>query len=224
MKVAIGLTSGELARYAIFYDSLLHLTPPQDVETIVIQARGANLAENMNGIAERALAMQCDAVFHVEDDHVYAPDTLTRLLSHDKAIVSGLYVGREPPFAPRVFSELSETGATPLALTPFRRGLVEAEGVGAGCLLIRTDVFRALEPPYWRMGTMSPDLDFCLRARRAGVEIWADLDCPVGHVMTGAVWPMYQPDGTWASAFVQRGPEILSLWPAAQRASELARR
>src|SRR5438128_11686842 len=98
---AIGVSGGELARFATFQDSLLHLATPPG--TAIIYAKGACIAENRNGNGERALAMGAEWILYLDDDQVLAPQTLLRLLKHDKDIISGLYVRREIPFVPCVY-------------------------------------------------------------------------------------------------------------------------
>lgn len=225
VKVAVGISGGILARYAVFYDSLMHVERPPG--TIDIQARGACISENRNGIAERALAMGCSHVWYVDDDQVFAPDTLMRLLAHDKDVVSGLYLQRGKPFHPQVYDVEDERGfCKPRLLQDFDHGLVKAVATGAGCLLVKTDVFRKLEKPWWRLGQIIPDgwcddMNWCHRVRAAGFDVWADLDVLVGHEMSMTVWPMRLEDGSWKTALVAGSVEPLVVFPAARRPSRL---
>jgi hypothetical protein len=213
----IGVSSGDLARYAIFYDSLLHLvSPPQ---TALVVARCAVISENRNGIAERALASGAEWILYLDDDQVLAPDTLMRLLKHDKDIVSALYVAREAPFVPHVYDEEDERGfCLPQLLAQGSSGLRQVLATGAGCMLVKAKVLRAMERPWWRLGQITSDgwgddLNFCHRAREAGFEVWCDLDTAVGHQTSGTLWPKRNEDGSWCTALVQRTE--IALWPAA---------
>jgi GT2 family glycosyltransferase len=220
VKIAIGIPGGELARYAIFYDSLMSVHRPAN--TVHIQGRGANVAENRNGIAERALAQDCTHLFYVDDDQVFAPDTLMRLLDRDKDIVSGLYLSREAPFTPQMYNwEDDQSFVKPKLLEPFAGGLQSCVATGAGCLLIRTDVFRKLAKPWWTLGQIIPDgwcddVDFCRRARAAGYAIWCDQDVLVGHNLWMTAWPQRQEDGAWMTILVGANGQPLVQFPAAQ--------
>ena len=224
VKGVIGVPGGEFARYAIFYDSLLHLKTVEG--TAMIQARGANIAENRNGIAERALAMGAEWIFYVDDDQVLAPDTLINLLKHDKDIVAGLYVSREAPFIPHVYDREDERGfCFPRLLNPFDGGLVQVKAAGSGCMLVKAKVFEKLEKPWWRLGQITSDgwgddLHFCHRSREAGFEVWADLNTLVGHQTNGTLWPKRDEKGEWSTIFIQGSGEIAS-WPAAQETTKL---
>lgn len=60
-------------------------------------------------------------------------------------------------------------------------GLVEVAACGMGCALIRGEVFRVMHYPHYHYQsaltsaeTVSEDVYFCLKARRAGFTVWAD--------------------------------------------------
>ncbi len=220
VSVVIGVSCNELARYAIFYVSLLHLRFPVQVD--VFQARGANIAENRNLITERALSRGAEWILYVDDDQVFAPNTLTNLLAHNLDVVSGMYVSREMPFIPHMYDIEDERGfVRPRLIEPFESGLKLVNAVGAGCLLVSTKVIHSLEPPYWRLGQITKDgwnddIDFCRRVRHAGFQIWCDTDTLVGHQTNGTLWPFRQPDGEWTTIMVQ-GSETIATWPAARR-------
>lgn len=225
LKVAIGISGGELARYAITYDSIMGLQRPEGA--IHIQARGANIAVNRNGIAERALAADCTHVFYVDDDHIFPPDTLMKLLAHDKDVVSGLYVSREAPFYPQTYGREDEKHyVLHQLLEPFMSGLQEYVCTGAGCLLIKTDVFRKLEQPWWTLGQISKDgwcddVDFCRRVREAGYQIFCDLEAPVGHICNLTAWPQRIASGDWTTVLIGANSIPLIQFPAAQHKRSL---
>lgn len=218
MRVAVGVPSGEVGRYNVFWDSLIHVKGVTSDN--VICGRGANIAQNRNGIAERAITWGFDAIWYVDDDQVFAPDTLAKLLAHDKDIVSGLYLQREVPWIPHLYRHNRDDGLWyPRLLNHGDSGLLKIDSCGAGCLLLKTKVLKAMEKPWWRLGqcdkvNWSDDHDFLARAREKGFKVYVDLDCPVGHQMNATIWPLRRPDGSWQSALVQRH-EAIAIWPAA---------
>jgi hypothetical protein len=216
----IGVSGGDLARYAVFYDSLLGLKKPPG--TGLVPVHGASPAENRNIIAEQAMRLGAPWILYLDDDQVIAPDTLLQLIRADKDVVSGLYVSREAPFIPHVYDRVDERGACfPRLLERHDGGLHQVLATGAGCLLVKTKVFTKLEKPWWRIGQIyadkwGDDLDFCHRVRAAGFEIWADLSTLVGHQMTGTLWPQRKEDGTWVTTLLQQS--AITEWPAARAA------
>lgn len=67
--------------------------------------------------------------------------------------------------------------------------MVECDVVGAGCLLVRTEVFERLKKPWfnWTIGEdphnpgLSEDFYFCEKAKKAGYKILVDTSCLCGH-------------------------------------------
>ena len=125
-------------------------------------------------------------LFFIDDDIMMPPDGLMQLLSRDLPVVTGLYVHRSIPMLPVVF-RCNENGQH-ISITKFCDGLQQVDACGAGCLLIRTDVLRAIqatgEPWFDFSQNMSEDLAFCRRVRQLGYPIVLDFDVKCGHLTT----------------------------------------
>ena len=228
-RVAVGVSSGEMARYAAFCDSLIHV---QGVtSTNVIWAKGANIAQNRNNIGEQAVNHGCDYIWYVDDDQIFHPQTLHRLMTHNLDIVSGMYLSREPPFIPHIYEKADNAlGWWPRVLKKGQGGLVECVAAGAGCLLVKTNVLRKMEKPWWRLGqhdkvNWSDDCDFCARAIQAGFKIHVDMDCTVGHQLNVSIWPVKKPDGNWNTTMVynhwSQQQQMLAEFPPAQAVEDV---
>lgn len=189
--------------------------------------RGASIAVNRNGSAERALAVDCTHVLYLDDDHIFPPHLLTQLLSHDKDIISGLYVSREAPFYPQIYKgEDDKRWVHNKLLDPFMSGVIEVDCVGAGCLLVKAEVFRGMEKPWWTLGQTikdgwGDDVDFCRRARDAGFRVWCDLELPVGHICNMTVWPQRGESGDWTTVLIGANSLPLIQFPAARHKKSL---
>jgi len=99
-------------------------------------------------LVEMALEHDADVVWFVDSD-VLLPPNASILVDHIEAgvpVVSGLYVQRHPPFIPQAYfvaaTEVGIHNYMPMIDVPSEPTYVDA--VGAGCLLVRTDVFRTL--------------------------------------------------------------------------------
>jgi hypothetical protein len=221
MKVAIGIPGSEEARWSAFYQALWRVRGVTR-DNVIATTDGDNVAANRNKIGLSAMAAGYDAVWYVDNDQICSTDTLKRLLSHDKDIVSGLYLRRRPPLTPVCFDQEDEVGyVSPRLLNPGDRGLVEVKAVGAGCLLVKRAVFEAVKWPWWRLGQIHPqefseDLYFCREARKAGFSIWCDLDCLVGHQAVVTVWPQRDSYGEWKTVIGQ-GTAVVATVPAVRR-------
>jgi len=143
-----------------------------------------------------------------DDDMQFPPDTVERLLKREKDIVGCAYPRRKPPH-----DTLGKTiGGAPLIVNS---GLVEMEGLGFGCILMKRNIFEKFRKPYFRLTfdeergvTHGEDFYFCARARELGYKIWCDIDLSkeIGHVgeqvlynQEDRVEPMKLPDamGVW---------------------------
>jgi len=183
-------------------------------------ARSAVISENRNHITQEALRLGADWVLYLDDDHVLRHDTLTKLLEADKDVISAHYTRRCPPFWPVAMeTELPNGTFIYKGLNPDEKGVIPVAAVGAGALLVKRPVLEALKPPYWPLGQISPaswgdDLHFCSRVRKAGFEIHVDLDNTLAHIMTGCVWPEYDPKNGWMAKFAQDpGKGAIAQWP-----------
>lgn len=215
----IGISSPQLARYSQFYSRLTTVKRPAG--TALAHAIGQVISANRNAISEQALETGAQWIWYVDDDQLFEPDTLMRLLDRNVDIVSGLYLQRTAPYIPHRYAP-NGTATDKIFTQPLVQGdsgMSQVHAVGAGCFLIKTDVLRALEPPYWRLGQITPDgwgddIDFCNRARAVGFNIWCDLDVPVGHYTVHSVFPSRDENGIWTTRLMEDQTHIAS-FPAA---------
>lgn len=216
MSGMIGLSCSEQGRFTETWVSLFQLreaTPDAFMQV----ACGANIAENRNALAKWFLASGAEWLFYADDDQVFAPNTLTRLLARNTPVVSGLYLAREYPFAPHVYDDADdpETAYTTVGVAETSNGLLRVKSTGAGALLVRRPVFEKLQTPYWRLGQTVPeawgdDIDFCRRVREAGFGVYVDLHVGVGHKTNGTIWPQWTPQGE-LEAFLRVGNQTVKV-------------
>jgi hypothetical protein len=130
-------------------------------------------------------------ILWLDDDMVWPSDTVARLVAHDLPIVGGLYFQRMPPFHPVAYTRLHERDGDRrgqfLTLPDDPTGLVEVDGMGLGCCLVRMDVYFDLAErggPRWHavIDGRGEDLHFFDRALDAGYQPMLDTDLQCGHV------------------------------------------
>lgn len=207
-KILVGVSTAEMARRAVFYDYFNLLDKPPG--TILTMAHGQSPAKARNLIIEQALQHQCSHVLFIDDDIAFEPNLLTKLLSHDKDIVTGFMTMRNYPHRPLVFSERRDDGSCAHFFPKDGQyGLQEIVNCGLGCVLIKTDVFRKMERPWVTLGELTKDdwcddIAFFNRAQKAGFKMYVDLDCLVGHMASLTVFPRYI-DGKWMTVYDTTG-------------------
>jgi GT2 family glycosyltransferase len=127
-----------------------------------------------------------DALLFVDSDMVVPVDLLTKLIEADKDIVSALAFKRVPGYEPCIFKECNEQDAK--FYLDYPKGLVEIEGVGMACTLIKRKVFETVQEPwFFPHKVLGEDLSFCVRARQSGFKIYCDTELICGHVTQGTV-------------------------------------
>jgi cellulose synthase/poly-beta-1,6-N-acetylglucosamine synthase-like glycosyltransferase len=212
------MTAG-LGRYAAAAQCMVALEKPAGA-TVEWFSGGVNIASNRNVVAAHFAG---DWLCMIDDDQVFTPDLLHRLLRHlanDRVdIVVPLILRRNPPHAPCLLVSGPPKGARTQVVDvqqgrqPVRyflrqmkltnqRGLQAVEAAGSGIMLIRRRVFERVPRPWFESrGDLGEDFHFCLKARAAGCGVFCDVDTTAGHVTPVAVWPTRQPSGRWGSSF-----------------------
>jgi hypothetical protein len=134
-----------------------------------------------------------DAVFHalrdgathlmcIEDDTYPPLDAIERLLAHDKDIVCGWYPKRQPGKRVGVPIVLQNGKRQSLDNPDDYTELVELYTAPMGCTLIKTDVFRRIQMPWFvTTGQLTQDSFFSQKAREAGYTLWCDTSIRCEH-------------------------------------------
>ncbi len=194
MSGIIGVAASRNARYSAFTEDLANLDMPY--ETWVVIKTGIDIATNRRNIVRQALDEERDWVWFVDDDMVFDALILNRLLRHQLPIVASLYLNRVPPFYAMAFNERTIDDQGRPAWKPVSldgapdEGLAEVVAAGTAGMLVKREVFEAIEYDTWFIqdGT-TDDIAFCERVTAAGFKIWLDLGSPMGHISIHEVWP-----------------------------------
>jgi ubiquinone/menaquinone biosynthesis C-methylase UbiE len=148
--------------------------------TIVDKAR--------NELVRMAIKDNCDYVFFIDSDTIIPSGALEDLLAMDKDIASGLYFSKGKPYLP--VARIKE-GDKHGFLEDFEfNEIMEVQGVGMGCCLIKTSIFKEMEFPYfkleWRQKDgihyqIAEDLYFCDEAVKLGHKVFLNTGVVCDH-------------------------------------------
>lgn len=228
MTGIVGIPCSESGtRSALFMQALSGLRTPPGFGAVF--SPGSSIAKNRNNIIRLALKDNVDYVLFLDDDQVFAPDLLDRLLEASDVgkypIISGLYCTRLHPNVPMLFDHIDEDGAVYYRkLKDDDRGLIQVAGTGAGCLLVHTDVFRKIGHYLFKFGEQvnwfqvgqintedsGEDLSFFKLCKELSIPVHVDLDTPVGHIAQVAIWPGNIDGRGWEILSVNNGfPTVL---------------
>ncbi len=196
-KLLIALTSTHGIMPASFLDGMIDLVANLKVPGMIQQFINCYVNLSSNVAAAKLLKSDCTHLLLVDVDIVVRAASVERLLSHDVDIVGA--------FFPKKKQGKLEWVAQPLPdkPNPDERGLVELKTIGAGCLLIKREVFDAMrdafpidykeyetDEPLWDffpMGVVDDrylmhDWYFCHRAAKIGYKIYGDTKVQLGHI------------------------------------------
>jgi FkbM family methyltransferase len=173
------------------FKSIYDLEVPHGYETEFQYFWGYSVSQVRNLIADWIINGPYDYLFSVDSDIAFPPDTLTRLLNHDKDMVSGLYIQRIP--GTHTVEVMRYNGHGGVSHVPYEdiggQGLVPIDSCGFGCVLIKKHVFQSMPYPHFvyhealnHANTISEDVYFCKNAREKGFQIWADTDILCDHI------------------------------------------
>ena len=175
------------ARYieAETFKSIYDLEIPEGYETTFQTFYGYRVDQVRNLIADWVVR-GFDYLFAVDHDVTFAPDTLKKMLIHDKDLVSGIYRQRVPEQKIEIY-DLNQQRMKIEQL--YGKPLVQIGGCGFGCVLVKKAVFDQVGYPQFEYhpaldhnNTRSEDNDFCRKAVNAGFTLWCDPTILCGHI------------------------------------------
>lgn len=171
------------------FKSIWDLDVPDGYELDFQYFYGYQIDQIRNLIAE--WAKRYDYLLSVDSDIVLPRDSLKKMLSADKDIISGLYIQRIPGTQTvEVYMDTDGGGCTNIPYSLLEnRGVVEIAACGMGAALIKSEVFRKMPYPHFQYksaldhrNTVSEDVYFCLKARGLGFSVWADTSIKCDHL------------------------------------------
>lgn len=169
-------------------DRYMNMQFPLGASVSRLRIHGQDVATARNAIVEAALGMNADYVLMLGDDNL-APSNLFDLLHrHREMLVTGVYWRKSYPTAPYLWDGLLKGHYTDWKVGEY----FPVDFSGCDALLAHTDVFRAMEPPWFtRDWTFEPgqqvspllteDFPFYTRARAAGFKLYVDTMAQLDH-------------------------------------------
>lgn len=156
-----------------------------------------------NRAAKAALedAPECDGIVWVDDDVLLPPTAIKRMLSYDKDFVTGVVFQKFGDLNPLI-AQWKGNGFAWYREFP-ENVLAPVDGCGFGCCYTSTKMLRDIakapdfKPDGWfnqfaanHFGQqkdpdqpMSEDFSFCMRAKLAGYQLWADTGLLCSHMI-----------------------------------------
>ena len=176
---SLGKLTARLARDGVDFELVF------EKGTLVYMAR--------DRLASRAVNHGYSHVLWLDSDMVFTDGILDDLMFCGRDFVTGIAHGRRKPYLSCVFKNLELTNLTRWTVDEYPAEAFEVAGCGFACVLIRTEILKAVLEKFNTAFTPYPmygeDLSFCKRAVSLGYRIYAEPSVRLGHVGHQTVYP-----------------------------------
>lgn len=186
--------------HAMSLAEMVKFNTMNDIDTHVFMDASTILLTQRERLASQALDLGAEYMLWLDSDIVFPATTAVRLLGHNEDLVAANYVRRQLP-AKGVAYEVIGDWENPLPFEIYD-DLVPIEGIGMGCMLMKTEILEQLPKPWFEFGWspesndfLGEDMIFCQKMAAAGYQLKVDsvLSQELRHL------------GTWAF-----GPELIN--------------
>ena len=165
--------------HALALAEMVKFNTMNNIDTHVFMDASTILLTQREKLATEAVNLGAEYMLWLDSDIVFPSTTAVRLLSHNEPVVAANYVRRQRPYKGVAYETIGEW-ESPLPYVVYDE-LVPVEGVGMGCMLIKTSIFEKLEKPWFNF-QWSPESDdflgedmlLCKKINEAGYTIKID--------------------------------------------------
>jgi hypothetical protein len=182
--------------FAMCLTELVKLNTMNNIDTHVIMDASTVLLTQRERLAMEAQNIGAEYMLWLDSDMVFPATTAMRLMAHNEDVVAANYIRRQLP-AKGVAYEKIGAWEEPL---PFevQDNLVPVEGIGMGCMLMKTGILQEIEQPWFEFrwtpesnDHLGEDMIFCQKMAAKGHTVKVDtvLSMEMRHLGTWAFGP-----------------------------------
>ncbi len=165
--------------HAMSLAEMVKFNTMNDLDTHVFMDASTILLTQRERLATEAINVGADYMLWVDSDIVFPATTAVRLLAHNEPVVAANYVRRQFPCKGVAYETIGDW-ENPLPFEVYD-DLVEVEGIGMGCMLIKTSIFKEMSKPWfefqWTPSSndfLGEDMYLCQKIAAAGYSIKVD--------------------------------------------------
>ena len=180
-KLAILVPTRDMvhAHFSYCLAQLMKTTSEMGIDTYLFYDSSTILLNQREKLIEKAKEVKSDYVLWLDSDMMFPSTTALRLLEHNKDIIACNYMKRTKGDKTVAYTDVSDWD-TWLPLDKID-GLVKVEGVGMGCMLMKTKVFNKLIKPYFEFtykedsqDWYGEDFNILAKLRKLGHDVYID--------------------------------------------------
>lgn len=194
-KVSILVPTRDMVNTQFSYSitQLVKTSSEAGIDVYVFYDSSTILLNQREKLIEMGKEIQSDFVLWLDSDMVFPSTTLLRLLEHNKDVVACNYYKRTNPQTTVAYRSLKDWNSW-VPMVP-EDELVEVEGVGFGCILMKTSIFKKVKKPYFEFTYdknenrwHGEDFNLLKKLRKEKVKIYVDtvLSMEIKHLGTKA--------------------------------------
>lgn len=182
--------------HALCLAEMIKLNTMNNIDTHVFMDASTILLTQRERLATEAVNLDAEYLLWLDSDITFPATIAMRLMAHDEPVVACNYIRRQLP-AKGVAYEIIGDWNNPLPFDIYNH-LVEVQGVGMGCMLMRTEIFSQIPKPWFEFGWsptsndhLGEDMILCQKMAAAGysVKIDSQLSQELRHLGTWAFGP-----------------------------------
>ena len=175
--------------FAFSLTQLIKTSESAGIETFLFFNSGSVLLNQREKLVTSSLEVESDYILWLDSDMTFPSTTLLRLLTHEKDIVGCNYMKRSNPQTPVAYKKIGDWDSW-VSLDE-EEELVRVEGVGMGCILIKTDLFKKINKPFFEFtynkitdDWLGEDFNLFSKFSNIGKNIYIDTDLSrkIGHL------------------------------------------
>jgi hypothetical protein len=175
---------------------LVKFNTMNNIDTQVFMDASTVLLTQRERLATMALNLDAEYTLWLDSDMVFPATTAVRLMAHNEDIVAANYLRRQLPIKGVAYKKLGDW-ENPLDFN-VQDTLVPVEGVGMGCVLMKTKIFAELPKPWFEFqwspmsnDFLGEDMVLCQKLAAIGrtVKIDTVLSQEIRHLGTWAFGP-----------------------------------
>jgi hypothetical protein len=165
--------------HALALAELVKFNTMNNIDTHVFMDASTILLTQREKLATEAVNLGAEYMLWLDSDMVFPSTTAVRLMSHNEPVVGANYVRRQKPYKGVAYETIGDW-QNPL---PFevQDKLVPVEGIGMGCILMKTKIFEELSKPWfdfqWSPESndfLGEDMYLCQKIAGAGYTVKVD--------------------------------------------------
>jgi hypothetical protein len=191
IKLAILVPTRDMvhSHFAYSLAQLVKTTSEIGIDTYLYFDSSTILLNQREKLIDEAIKMEADYVLWLDSDMMFPSNVVLKLLAHNKDIVACNYMKRSLPMKTVAYTDLNNWDSW-VPMEP-QEELVKVKGIGMGCILMKTDVFKKLEKPYFEFiykedtkDWFGEDFTLQDKIQKVGYEIFVDtmLSMEIKHV------------------------------------------